>query len=103
METTTETKICKCCGKELPIDRFKKGRWGYVSICIECETQHRAEKRQERIDEQKKKVEDKRAENRCLCLNDFTARELMLELKRRGYEGELTYTEVHRINLSNVE
>jgi len=33
-------------------------------------------------------------------LSEFTPRELMLELKRRGYEGELAFVEVHKIDLS---
>ena len=97
-----ETKVCKCCGRELPMSSFKKGRWGIASVCMDCDKKHRAEKRQARIDEQKKKVEDVRAENRQLCLNDFTARELMEELKRRGYEGKLTYVETHTIALSTL-
>ena len=97
-----ETKICKCCGRELSLDHFKRGRYGYVSVCLDCDKQHRAEKRQARIDEQKKKVEDVRAENRQLCLKDFTARELIEELKRRGYEGKLTYIEMHTIDLSTI-
>ena len=40
-------------------------------------------------------------------LAPFTPRELMLELKARGYEGDLIYVEVikkeHRINLSRLE
>jgi exosome complex RNA-binding protein Csl4 len=35
-------------------------------------------------------------------LSEFTPRELMEELKRRGYDGELVYTEVKRINLSKL-
>lgn len=97
-----ETKVCRCCGRELLISNFKKGRWGYVSVCNECDKQHRAENRQARIDKAKQKVEDVRAENRQLCLADFTPRELMLELKRRGYEGTLTYVETHTINLSTL-
>lgn len=96
-----ETKICKCCGRELHVSNFKKSRWGgYVSVCLDCDKKHRAEKRQARLDEQKKKVEDVRAENRQLCLADFTPRELMAELKRRGYEGKITYIETHTIDLS---
>jgi hypothetical protein len=53
-----------------------------------------------RIAEQKQKVEDVRAENRQLCLADFSPRELTEELKRRGYEGKLTYVETHTIDLS---
>lgn len=40
-------------------------------------------------------------------LAPFTPRELMMELKARGYEGELLYVEVikkeHRISLSRLE
>lgn len=97
-----ETKICKCCGRELSLDHFKRGRYGYVSVCLDCDKKHRAEKRQARLDEQKKKVEDVRAENRQLCLSDFEPRELMAELKRRGYEGQLTYVETHTIDLSTI-
>lgn len=95
-------KKCRCCGRELSLDHFKRGRYGYVSVCIDCDTKHRAEKRQQRIDEQKKKVEDLRAENRKLCLSDFKARELMEELVRRGYEFEMTYTEVHHISSKSL-
>ncbi len=101
MEQET-VKTCRCCGRTLDISNFKKGRYGYVSVCNECDKQHRAEKRQQRIDEQKKKVEDVRAENRQLCLADFTPRELMTELKRRGYEGKITYVETHTIDLSTL-
>lgn len=97
-----ETKVCRCCGRELPMSNFKKGRWGYVSVCNECDKQHRAENRQLRIDKAKQKVEDMRAETRQLCLADFTPRELMAELKRRGYEGKITYTETHTIDLSTL-
>lgn len=31
-------------------------------------------------------------------LKDFTPRELMQELKLRGYEFEMTYVEVHKIS-----
>jgi len=98
-----ETKACRCCGRELPISNFKPSRWGgRVSVCTECATNKLRENKQKRINEQKQKVEDVRAENRQLCLNDFTARELMAELKRRGYEGKLVYTETHTIDLSTL-
>lgn len=94
-------KKCRCCGRELSIDHFKKGRWGYVSVCMDCDKQHRAENRQARIEKAKQKVEDVRAENRQLCLNDFTARELMAELARRGYRGKLQFTQVQEIDIEN--
>lgn len=33
----TETKVCKCCGRELSLDHFKRGRYGYVSVCLDCD------------------------------------------------------------------
>ena len=101
MEQET-VKTCKCCGRELPISNFKKGRWGVVSVCNECDKQHRAENKQSRINRAKQKIEDVRAENRQLCLNDFTARELMERLRDLGYTGTLTYVETHTIDLSTL-
>ena len=98
-----ETKVCKCCGRELSISNFKATRWGgRVSVCTECATNKLRENKKKRLDEQKQKVEDIKAENRQLCLADFSPRELMTELKRRGYEGTLTYVETHTINLSTL-
>ena len=99
---TKETKVCRCCGRELPINNFKKGRYGVVSVCLDCDKKHRAEKRQARLDEQKKKVEDVRAENRQLCLADFTPRELIERLRDLGYTGKLNYVETHVIDLENL-
>jgi len=100
MEQET-VKTCKCCGRTLDIRNFKITRYGTrVGVCTECATNKLRENKQKRLDEQKQKVEDMRAETRQLCLADFTPRELMLELKRRGYEGTLTYVETHTIDLS---
>lgn len=102
MEQET-VKTCKCCGRTLDIRNFKTTRWGSkVSVCTECATNKRRENKQRRIEEDKRRVEDTRAENRQLCLADFTSRELMVELKRRGYEGKLLYTETHTIYLSSL-
>jgi ribosome-binding protein aMBF1 (putative translation factor) len=96
-------KKCKCCGRELPIYDFKASRWGgRVSVCTECATNKLRENKQKRLNEQKQKAEDIRAETRQLCLADFTPRELMAELKRRGYEGKITYVETHTIDLSTL-
>lgn len=98
-----ETKVCKCCGRELPMSNFKNTRWGgRTSVCSECATNKRRENKQKRLDEQKQIVEDMRAETRQLCLADFTPRELMAELRRRGYEETLTYVETHTIDLSTL-
>ena len=40
--------------------------------------------------------------NRQELLQEFTPRELILELKRRGYKGELQYVEVHNIDINKL-
>lgn len=98
-----ETKECRCCGRELPLNHFKKTRYGgYVSVCTECSTKKLRENKQKRIEEQKQKVEDVRAENRQLCLKDFTPRELIERLRDLGYTGKLNYVETHVIDLENL-
>ena len=90
-----ETKKCKCCGRELPIENFKKTRnGGRVGICIECDTMHRREN--------KEKFRDLLREQMTKAkLKDFQSRDLMEELARRGYEGKLTFTRVETIDITN--
>lgn len=96
-------KKCRCCGRELPIYNFKVTRWGTrVSVCTECATNKLRENKRKKLDEQKQKVEDMRAETRQLCLADFTPRELMERLRDLGYTGKLTYVETHTIDLSTL-
>ncbi len=113
-----ETKICRKCGRELTVENFFKNHTckdGIDTICKECKTAYQREwgkknrekkrlqaKENERIEFEKKY---KIYTNRDLA--KFTPRELMLELKARGYEGELVYIErivkEHRINLSKLD
>ena len=46
-------------------------------------------------------VESESTPTAACVLSRFTPRQLMEELARRGYKGELTYTRVERINISN--
>ena len=113
-----KTKVCRKCGQELPISEFtrkataKDGLQCYCKKCNSKVTTEYARKRRER-----KKLEAKENERiefekkykiyTCKELAPFTPRELMLELKARGYEGEMVFREVkvteHRINLSKLE
>ena len=109
-----ETKVCKKCGKELPVENFSLNRRspdGRHSECKECKRLYMKEywlrkkskkKEAERLEFEKK---HKVYTNRDLAM--FTPRELMLELKARGYEGELVFREVkvteHRISLGKLE
>lgn len=102
-----ETKVCPKCGRELPVEMFGKNKAakdGYQSLCKEY-TNARAQARRDRIrqgkDEAKamKKKQDEAALVSSL-LADFTPRQLMEELVRRGYKGTLTYTSV--INIEKI-
>ena len=74
-----ETKICKQCGRELPIDHFRKTRWGgYYTNCNDCVRVKAQETKKENAEVIKKSK-----------LADFTPRQLMEELARRGYEGKI--------------
>ena len=73
-----QTKVCKCCGKNLPIDSFERYADGYRNFCRNC----------------------RRNESRATeKFKDFTSRELIDELISRGYKGELTKTIVEAVKL----
>ena len=90
-----EKRICKCCGRELPIDQFMKNALGVSHVCKDCAAEKKRKKREETRRLKQQAVDAINARN--LRLNDFTPRELMTELKRRGYEFTITYTETHTI------
>lgn len=97
-----ETKVCKCCGNELPITEFRKGKAHGVefvmSVCNTCMRNKQIEGHAKRKEQKAKSHETQLAEAKIMRLSEFTPRELMEELVRRGYEFEMTYTEVHHIS-----
>lgn len=97
-----ETKICKCCGKELPISEFGIMFNGVVhSICKSCMKVKQSEGHKKRSELNKQKKVDELEAVKKARLSEFTPRELMEELARRGYEGKVTYTETHVIDITN--
>ena len=109
-----ETKVCKKCGRELSVENFainRRNKDGYQAECKECKAEYmkdywlrkKAKKKENELIEFEKK--HKIYTNKDLA--KFTPRELMLELKARGYEGELLYREIkvteHRISLSKLD
>lgn len=70
--TTTpveETRKCKVCGKVLPVSKFDRfGKRGYHTACKACEG--------------KEYDNDER-------FKDISSRDLILELRARGYKGKL--------------
>lgn len=83
-----ETKTCKQCGRELPIRDFKKNHLskdGYVDSCNDC------------VAKKYRKTRSSKIQDFPTChkggnpdLASFTPRELIEELKARGYKGKLT-------------
>ena len=64
-----ETRKCRICGKILPVSKFDRfGKRGYHTACKACEGKDYS------TDERFK---------------DITSRDLILELRARGYKGKL--------------
>lgn len=79
-----ETKVCKVCGKELPLSEFRKSLLvpNGIATCKKCVN--------ERIKKTKLFKETTGSTNTELA--KFTPRELIEELKSRGYKGKLYVT-----------
>ena len=79
-QTTTpveDTRKCRVCGKILPISKFDRfGKRGYHTTCKACEG--------------KEYGTDER-------FKDITSRDLILELRARGYKGKLQKVTVDEI------
>lgn len=73
-----ETKKCSVCGEVLPIDMFTRHGRGRENVCITCK---------------------RKQSGKSEALAQFTPRELIEELKARGYKGKLTYTIVKTLNI----
>lgn len=87
-----ETKVCKCCGKELPLTQFHKNRTmkdKHINICKECAKESRSGKRVSlchKIPQPGIKA--------TFRISDFEDNQLFAELRRRGYAGELHHSRV---------
>lgn len=94
-----ETKVCECCGRELPLDQFIKRTFGLARICKKCNGERIREARERK--NSAKNLEQELENAKQMRLHEFTPRELMEELASRGYTGKLTYTETHTIDISD--
>lgn len=80
-EKHVSTKVCTCCGNELHVTAFNKhGRSKTVMKPF--------------VELVKQKVGEGNPE-----LSKFTPRELLDELRARGYHGTLEYVQHHSINV----
>ena len=92
-----KTKICQCCGKELPITEFYKNsvtKDGFEPYCKTCKAESNKmcyEKRKQlrtqikELQEQNEELRQRIIVNREKNLTLYDGRELLAELKRRGY------------------
>ena len=86
-----ETKICKKCGQEKPLDEFAKHKGykdGHHTCCRECRNLYYRSYYRTIGKEDRKEKRD---------LANYTTRDLLLELKRRGCIGTFTMTEVYNL------
>lgn len=101
-----ETKICKCCGRELPIEDFSRNHFGPTSVCKDCNHNNRSKARMNYVARKKANepsIEQQVEQAKNMRLEEFTPRELILELKRRGYTGKLTYTQIRVLDIETLE
>lgn len=79
-----ETKVCKVCGQELPLSEFRKSPFATngIATCKKCVN--------DKI--KKTKLFNRTGSNSNSELAKFTPRELIEELKSRGYKGKLYVT-----------
>lgn len=106
MEESTETKVCKKCGRELPITKFslnKASKDGHVGQCKDCVNAYQ----RERYALKKGKTLARANPNPVLLNPKFSGktprelqqdmRELKEELIARGFNCEIKLTYLHEI------
>lgn len=88
MEENVVTKKCVTCGRELPVSEFhknKKNKDGIQNKCKSCVYEYnRAYNKSEHLNKVYLNPD----------LAKFQPRELIAELRARGYSGELSYKQV---------
>lgn len=107
MGSIGDYKTCTKCGIVKPVDEFHRksnSNDGRQPWCKECQLNAARTNKNQRPRVTVKPEALAGLNKRCSDPNNplakYTPRELMLELKRRGYEGDLTYTA--KISLANL-
>lgn len=89
-----KTKVCKVCGKELPIDQFRpnpKCKDGHLDTCYECLNNKIKETNKKKENELVEKIFGKEADV-TKELHLYADEELVQELRERGWEVKCTKT-----------
>lgn len=99
------TKVCRVCGRELPIDSFckqNKSADGHSHVCRECKKMVHDGYVRPRFN--RFSTEDLVAEIKARgvkLIPEPTPREMMERLAALGYKGKLTYTRVETVDIEN--
>lgn len=104
-----ETKICRKCGNELPIENFAKDkamRDGHKSSCKACENAYQKELRAKRRESGAPMVKDAPKlgdgiirEIEALGLDKIPPRLLIATLRMHGYRGELELVTIQKVRI----
>lgn len=108
--------ICDRCGEYFEEQDMTRGRYGIIGICKSCTGKAHSEgakNRKQKAEAKNKELQELRIEVAELkrqlreaskhALDACTPRELMKELHNRGYNGELEYTKVTKIDISKLD
>lgn len=108
--------ICDKCGGYFEEHEMSRGRYGIIGMCKTCVGKaHKegAERREQKRNALEQEVKDLRIEVADLkrqikeavnnALSKATPRDLMRELHNSGYNGELEYTKVTKVDISKLE
>lgn len=90
MENSNETKVCRDCGRELPIEHFVRSAYGGITnVCYDC------------LREKKSKTLKSAS---LLKLRKYSSGDLLTELKRRGFCWEKMFiVEKKEVKFEDVE
>ena len=97
------SRICKGCGKELPLEQFGRNRYGYTWYCVDCMKARRQQgmekagynfgeapaKPKRKAQPKDKPAADAQPEAKPAPEWKMTDAELITELRARGYRGRL--------------
>lgn len=106
MSMEAKTKVCKSCGKELPILEFYRDRTkkdGHGNECKECRREYQKAYAKQHPRSRKKAAEAHPTSPHpdilpfsepSLNLADITDDAIFTEIRRRGYTGELRHSTI---------
>ena len=102
-----ETKVCKKCGRELPIEKFfkdPKNAYGLKGNCKDCISEYQRERKLKMKSKQEVEIKDapKVSDSTLKELSEnhiekIPSRLLISELRRRGYRGQLELVTIQKV------